>query len=971
MGLIDEILHFVIEKYQKEKNPDAFENAIRELKKKMKKEKFERVMEKFVENFPPLSVYLGDKSSGEYLGKNSNLVATLKEIILLFLANENPAFNQFKELFDDTDLRNNTDYKLIIDFLEDFFKTQPTFGPYNQNLFELLFSPIKASPNSLEGQLLYIKKHWNILLLPELIDKFPEKLLIALDFIKEEEKKRPGGPGPILVPQFFPKEKESEDLYFDEERFSPDTNWMPNVVMIAKHTYVWLYQLSKKYNRPITRLDQIPDEELEILSSWGFNAIWLIGIWERSPASAMIKKLCGNPEAIASAYSIVDYVVAKDLGGDEAFDNLKQRALEKNIRIAVDIVPNHTAIDSRWIKEHPDWFIQTDSPPFFRYSFNGPNLSLDPDFEIYIEDNYYTRTDAAVVFKFVERRTSRVRYIYHGNDGTSTPWNDTAQLNFLLPQVREAVIKKIIEIARRSSIIRLDAAMTLTKRHYQRLWFPEPGKGGDIPSRSEYSMNRAQFNKLFPKEFWREVVERVAIEAPDTLLLAEAFWLMEGYFVRNLGMHRVYNSAFMNMLKMEQNKEYHQVLKNILEFNPEILRRFVNFMSNPDELTAIEQFGKDDKYFGVCVLLATMPGLCMFAHGQIEGFREKYGMEYRRPYWDEIPDEYLINRHKDEIFFLLKKRYLFSGVENFYVYDFYDEHGRVNENVFAFSNRLGSERALVIYNNRYLWTRGKIYISTPFRFKGNLVRKNLSEGLDLKDAEDVYYIFNDHHSKLQFIYSGKEIARSGLPLELGAYRYRIFIDIKEVYENENRDYERLNKFLNNEGVRDIQSALKAISFLAEGLKLKEFGLLEKICREDNDCPVAQKVLILLKSDEIYNLKDRIPEILDPVLIRIILSNGMHSKGDFLRRNFFEDKMVKEFLLVHRYNGIVWFNKERFEDLISWLFIKFLIVNKENLIRQDLEIERLYQFFSGLIKIARKSEFRYMDFLKKIEGLFES
>ncbi|MEO0156896.1 MAG: alpha-amylase family glycosyl hydrolase, partial [candidate division WOR-3 bacterium] len=291
-----------------------------------------------------------------------------------------------------------------------------------------------------------------------------------------------------------------------------------------------------------------PDEELKILSDWGFNAIWLIGIWERSKASAKIKKLCGNPDAIASAYSIYDYTVAQELGGELAFNNLKQRALNYNIRIAVDMVPNHTAIDSKWIKEHPDWFIQRDSSPFFNYRFNGPNLSDDPEIEIYIEDGYYNRTDAAVVFKLIERKTGKVRYIYHGNDGTSTPWNDTAQLNFLLPEVREAVIQKIIEIARKSPIIRLDAAMTLTKKHYHRLWFPEPGKGGDIPSRTEYSMTNAQFNKLFPKEFWREVVDRITREAPDTLLLAEAFWLMEGYFVRNLGMHRVYNSAFMNML---------------------------------------------------------------------------------------------------------------------------------------------------------------------------------------------------------------------------------------------------------------------------------------------------------------------------------------------------------------------------------------------------------------------------------------
>jgi len=84
-----------------------------------------------------------------------------------------------------------------------------------------------------------------------------------------------------------------------------------------------------------------------------------------------------------------------------------------------------------------------------------------------------------------------------------------------------------------------------------------------------------------PNEFWREVVDRVAAEVPDTLLLAEAFWLLEGYFVRTLGMHRVYNSAFMNMLRDEENASYRRVVKDTIEFDPEVLKRFVNFMSNP------------------------------------------------------------------------------------------------------------------------------------------------------------------------------------------------------------------------------------------------------------------------------------------------------------------------------------------------------------------------------------------------------
>ena len=93
-------------------------------------------------------------------------------------------------------------------------------------------------------------------------------------------------------------------------------------------------------------------------------------------------------------------------------------------------------------------------------------------------------------------------------------------------------------------------------------------------------------------------------------------------------------------------------MKNTLEFNPQILKRFVNFMNNPDEDTAEAQFGKGDKYFGVAVMMATLPGLPMFGHGQVEGFTEKYGMEYQRAYYDEQPDEGLVNHHKRVIFSL-------------------------------------------------------------------------------------------------------------------------------------------------------------------------------------------------------------------------------------------------------------------------------------------------------------------------------
>ncbi len=194
--------------------------------------------------------------------------------------------------------------------------------------------------------------------------------------------------------------------------------------------------------------------------------------------------------------------------------------------------------------------------------------------------------------------------------------------------------------------------------------------------------------------------------------------MMEGYFVRTLGMHRVYNSAFMNMLKNEDNANYRSVMKNTLEFNPEILKRFVNFMNNPDEDTAVAQFGKGDKYFGVCTLMATLPGLPMFGHGQIEGFTEKYGMEYRRAYWDEQVDWDLVHRHEREIFPLLRRRYLFAEVGTFpALRSLSRPKGDVNEDVFAYSNRAGDERALVVYHNKYANTRGWIRTSVGYAGK--------------------------------------------------------------------------------------------------------------------------------------------------------------------------------------------------------------------------------------------------------------
>jgi glycosidase len=813
MGLIDEILHFVVGLYRDEKNTQAMREALDRLNQTLGKVTVGKALRKFAEEFPPLTVYRHETELDVYLDGETGGIPhrqmVLEEMVMLWLANVNPAFSPFLELFDDTALDGETSYLKIMGGLKDFFDSQPFYGPDHQNLIDMLRSPAIAFPHSLNGQLEYIRERWGFLL-----GKYFDRLLSSLDLIREEwlaeERRRAHWErAPAQVYDYSRMELESE-------RFSPDLDWMPRVVLLAKNIYVWLDQLSRQHKLDLHRLDQIPDEELDTLARWGFSGLWLIGLWERSPASKKIKQLMGNPEAVASAYSLFDYRIAEDLGGEEAFQNLRDRAWKRGIRLSSDMVPNHVGIDARWVVEHPDWFISLDYSPFPAYRFHGPDLSWNDEVGIYIEDHYYDRSDAAVVFKRIDRRHGSEKYIYHGNDGTRMPWNDTAQLNYLMPEVREAVIQTILHVARKFPIIRFDAAMTLAKKHYQRLWFPEPGTGGAIPTRADYGMAKEQFNHFMPEEFWRQVVDRVAQEAPDTLLLAEAFWLLEGYFVRTLGMHRVYNSAFMNMLKDEENAKYRSVIKNTLEFNPEVLKRFVNFMSNPDEETAMFQFGKGDKYFGICMMMATLPGLPMFGHGQIEGFSEKYGMEYRYAKWEEQPDWDLIRRHEREIFPVLKRRHLFADVTHFLLYDFFTPEGDVNENVFAYSNRAGDERALVVYNNKYETTKGWVRTSVAYSVKSKdsdertLTQKNLGEGLGLNPEGSHFCTFRDHIAGLEYIRNSRDLCERGLYVELDAFKYQVFVDFKEVQDNPWHQYLRLEAYLNGRGTPDLEDTWKEI-----------------------------------------------------------------------------------------------------------------------------------------------------------------
>jgi glycosidase len=797
LSLLHEAAHLAIEEAARRKPEIAFGAALPTVREEVGPRPTTALLRSFADAFP---------------GLDPEAAARLEDLVLVHLANVNPAADPLRELVDERGLPTATLAKTIaaLERHQAGLVLDEDAPGGGMSLLDLLREPARQSPESLAGQLRYVRDHWGWLL-GSALDRLAAQIDVAIGILAEEhrglhQRFGGGGGGGGEAPSFVGADVEVE-------RFSEDREWMPRLVLLAKSTYVWLDQLSRRYGREIRTLDAIPHEELATIAGRGITGLWLIGLWQRSRASERIKRWRGNSEAVASAYSLDDYRIADDLGGEDALARLREGAWRHGIRLASDMVPNHMGLDSRWVIEHPERFIGLPEPPYPAYRFEGANLADDPRVEIRIEDHYWNDSDAAVVFERRDTATGERRYLYHGNDGTSFPWNDTAQLDFLKADVRETVIRTILDVAHRFPVIRFDAAMVLAKKHVERLWYPEPGAGGGIPSRAEHgAMPKREFDKLMPTEFWRDVVDRVAAEAPDTLLLAEAFWLLEGYFVRTLGMHRVYNSAFMHMIRDEDNAGYRKVIRETLEFDPAILGRYVNFLTNPDEETAIEQFGTGEKYFGAVTLLATLPGLPMIGHGQIEGFTEKYGMEFQRARLAERPNEGLQAYFDAQIVPLLRERRRFAGSADFRLYDVVADGDGLNEDVFAYSNGRGGDRSLIVYHNRFGSATGWIRDSVAFAEKHadgskTMRRETLADALGLAAPDDAWLRLRDRRSGRETLRSVGEVRSRGLFVQLGAYACLVVDDLREVISTVDEPWAALAAELAGAWVPSLDDAL--------------------------------------------------------------------------------------------------------------------------------------------------------------------
>lgn len=343
------------------------------------------------------------------------------------------------------------------------------------------------------------------------------------------------------------------------------------------NTWAWLEDLSRRAGQRID-LAGVPDSEWNALAAAGFDFVWLMGVWERSPASRRLfygdavslasfqRALPGFTidDVVGSPYSINDYRPDPRIGDWAALDAARAQLLRRGIQLLLDFVPNHLAIDHPWTLQHPEFFIQG-SPG---------DLANDPA-------SFYP-VDTAAGWKIIA----------HGKDPYFPAWRDVAQLNHFHPGLRAALLGQLKEVARHCDGVRCDMAMLMLTDIFGKTWAAH--LAGAAPP---------------PTEFWSDV--RAAL--PDFLLLAEAYWGTEPRLIQ-LGFDFCYDKTFYDLLRDNRAGD----LRILLSADIAPQTRLARFLENHDEERAAALFGPE-RSRAAAALMSTVPGMHLFHQGQLEG----------------------------------------------------------------------------------------------------------------------------------------------------------------------------------------------------------------------------------------------------------------------------------------------------------------------------------------------------------------
>ncbi|HEX4652172.1 MAG TPA: alpha-amylase, partial [Granulicella sp.] len=186
MGLIDELSHALVAQYRKQTDPAVLSEAVRWFAQQFDAKQLDRMLLTFTEEYPNSEIFRGKITAAEWLKGSTeglpNREAALEELILLWVGNINPAFKPFHALFEDKPLEEQTVYPRVTAALPDYFSTRPPVAPEIGSLIDALRAPILASPDSLTGQLEFIREKWAPFLGEDI-----RRILLAIDVLREED----------------------------------------------------------------------------------------------------------------------------------------------------------------------------------------------------------------------------------------------------------------------------------------------------------------------------------------------------------------------------------------------------------------------------------------------------------------------------------------------------------------------------------------------------------------------------------------------------------------------------------------------------------------------------------------------------------------------------------------------------------------------------------------------------------------
>ncbi|EIC29479.1 MULTISPECIES: alpha-amylase family glycosyl hydrolase [Methylomicrobium] len=369
-------------------------------------------------------------------------------------------------------------------------------------------------------------------------------------------------------------------------------SWTKYPQIYEINTWVWLEELSRSAGRPVT-LASVPDIEWDSIAALGFDAVWLMGVWERSPMGRTIamadESLRADFQAalpdfkeadhVGSPYCIRRYRVDEHLGGPDALAVARAGMAARGLRLILDFVPNHVAPDHPWLAEHPTYFIRG----------GDKDLSRDPASFIDIGGNIFACA----------------------KDPCFPAWADRVQLNGFHSGLRAAAVETLNAVAAQCDGVRCDMAMLLLDSVFEETWGP---RAGDRPA----------------TEYWGEVIPAVKKAHPGFLFIAEAYWDKE-WELQQQGFDFCYDKRLYDRLAHEPAESVRLHLRADRAYQDKLVR----FIENHGEARAAAAFNPE-RQRAAAVAALTLPGARLIHEGQLEGLRVRLPVSLgRRP--EEAP----------------------------------------------------------------------------------------------------------------------------------------------------------------------------------------------------------------------------------------------------------------------------------------------------------------------------------------------